>query len=76
MKIHLQRNTVWNDVDRPSHERNTLCRRTLEILAEAGDVENVNKFTEFFLSTGLGEVNNIVLGPSVQVHVVKYVWII
>ena len=73
MKIHMQRYMVWDDVDKPSHERNTLCRKILDILADAGNVESVNAFTQFFLSSGLGDVNNIVLGPSVKVHVVKYV---
>lgn len=72
MKIHVQRNIVWDDVRKPNSFNNTLCRKILELLADEGDVKRVNEFRDILLSSGLGEMNNVVLGPTIKVHVLKY----
>ena len=71
MKMHVKKDIEWGDYRKPSPEKNTLCRKILEMLADKGDVEKVNQFCDFFITNGLGEVNNVLLGPTIRVHVVK-----
>lgn len=51
--------------------KSSICWRMLNFFAEKGDLDRVNEFFNLFIDRELVEVNNILLGPLIKVHVTR-----
>lgn len=55
----------------PNYAYNNSCWRTLNFLADKGDVAALNKMFDAIVDNNFAAPNNVLLGPLVKVHVVK-----
>jgi hypothetical protein len=49
----------------------TACWKLLNLIAEKGDVENLNKVFDILIDNKYVEASNILLGPLIKVHMLK-----